>query len=165
MDHLCSKLGKPAMDLQCKIWTVFEHSVRDTDLMKNRHLDQLLMCAVYVISKVTKQLYPFTDIMKQYRTQPQASSDIYRNVLVSKGTFRRHFNLEIAHLLFADDPTVRTDLIDFYNKVYVTKIQNFVLRFSDQVLKLTRRLYNPLNIYIFFTFTRRLIYISARCHW
>lgn len=82
IDHLCSKLGITAMDLQCKIWTVFEYSVRYTDLMKNRHLDQLLMCAVYVICKVTSKTYQFTDIMKQYREQPQANSDIYRNVLI-----------------------------------------------------------------------------------
>ncbi|GJQ66563.1 hypothetical protein Trydic_g4544 [Trypoxylus dichotomus] len=115
MDHLCSKLGITAMDLQCKIWTVFEYSVRYTDLMKNRHLDQILMCAVYVICKVTGRTYQFTDIMKQYRDQPQANSDIYRNVLIKE-----------------DATPSRSDLIQFYNKVYVTKIREFALKFSNQ---------------------------------
>ncbi|KAI4468667.1 retinoblastoma-associated protein rb -related [Holotrichia oblita] len=119
MDHLCSKLGITAMDLQCKIWTVFEYSVRYTDLMRNRHLDQLLMCAVYVICKVTGKTYQFTDIMKQYREQPQANSDIYRSVLIKE-----------------DATPNRSDLIQFYNKVYVTKIQEFALKFSNQTTNL-----------------------------
>lgn len=87
MNHLCSELGINTVDLQRKIWTVFEYSIRFTDLMKNRHLDQLLMCAVYVICKVTGRNYQFIDIMKQYREQPQANSEIYRNVLIKGSLF------------------------------------------------------------------------------
>lgn len=40
-------------ELRLKIWTCFEHSlVHCTDLMVDRHLDQLLMCAIYIIAKV-----------------------------------------------------------------------------------------------------------------
>lgn len=148
MDHLCSKLGITAMDLQCKIWTVFEYSVRYTDLMRNRHLDQLLMCAVYVICKVTGKTYQFTDIMKQYREQPQANSDIYRSVLI-KGNLQFCTKIKLLmyrlrvqcvnkskhkRIIFLEDATPnRSDLIQFYNKVYVTKIQEFALKFSNQV--------------------------------
>uniref|UniRef100_A0A3Q3JL94 Retinoblastoma-associated protein B-box domain-containing protein n=1 Tax=Monopterus albus TaxID=43700 RepID=A0A3Q3JL94_MONAL len=44
--------------------------------MMDRHLDQLLMCAVYVMAKVTKEDKSFQNIMKCYRTQPQASSHV-----------------------------------------------------------------------------------------
>lgn len=41
-------------ELRGKIWTCFEHSlVHCTDLMKDRHLDQLLLCSIYIISKVS----------------------------------------------------------------------------------------------------------------
>jgi len=70
-------------DLLKKIWTVFEHSIREqTDLMKDRHLDQMIMCAIYVIFRVTKQKKNFKDIMTQYRTQPQWASHVYRSVLI-----------------------------------------------------------------------------------
>lgn len=49
---LCAKLDISS-ELRRKIWTCFEYSlVHCTELMKDRHLDQLLMCAVYVVAKV-----------------------------------------------------------------------------------------------------------------
>lgn len=42
-------------ELRLKIWTCFEHSlVHCTDLMVDRHLDQLLLCSIYIIAKVSK---------------------------------------------------------------------------------------------------------------
>ncbi|CAG13684.1 unnamed protein product, partial [Tetraodon nigroviridis] len=80
---LCAKLDISA-ELRRKIWTCFEYSlVHCTDLMMDRHLDQLLMCAVYIMSKVTKEDRSFQNIMKCYRTQPQAGSSVYRCVLIS----------------------------------------------------------------------------------
>lgn len=84
------------------IWTCFEFSlVHCTQLMMDRHLDQLLLCAVYVTSKVwvkcvksiptvgsqeeswcvcavqvTNEDKSFQNIMKCYRTQPQANSNV-----------------------------------------------------------------------------------------
>ena len=49
-----------------------------TDLMCDRHIDQLLMCAVYIIGKVTEEPLNFQDIMKCYRFQPQAQSHVSR---------------------------------------------------------------------------------------
>ncbi|XP_071384681.1 retinoblastoma-like protein 2 [Centroberyx affinis] len=86
---LCAKLDISS-ELRRKIWTCFEYSlVHCTELMMDRHLDQLLMCAVYVMTKVTKEDKSFQNIMKCYRTQPQASSTVYRSVLIS-GRKRRH---------------------------------------------------------------------------
>lgn len=49
---LCASLDISS-ELRRKIWTCFEYSlVHCTELMKDRHLDQLLMCAVYVMAKV-----------------------------------------------------------------------------------------------------------------
>ena len=37
-----------------RIWTVFEYSLtKYPDIMRDRHIDQLIMCAVYVLSKVS----------------------------------------------------------------------------------------------------------------
>ncbi|XP_030587418.1 retinoblastoma-like protein 2 isoform X2 [Archocentrus centrarchus] len=86
---LCAKLDISS-ELRRKIWTCFEYSVvHCTEMMMDRHLDQLLMCAVYVMAKVTKEDRSFQNIMKCYRSQPQASSNVYRSVLIS-GRRRRH---------------------------------------------------------------------------
>ncbi|XP_015277701.1 PREDICTED: retinoblastoma-like protein 2 [Gekko japonicus] len=85
---LCLKLDI-SDDLRKKIWTCFEFSlVQCSELMMDRHLDQLLMCAIYVIAKVTKEDTSFQNIMRCYRTQPQAKSHVYRSVLI-KGRRRR----------------------------------------------------------------------------
>lgn len=77
---LCDRLNITDDDIRRKIWTCFEHSLRQhTDLMRDRHLDQIIMCAFYAICKVTKQSQTFQDIMRCYRLQPQAASHVRLN--------------------------------------------------------------------------------------
>lgn len=133
-----------------KIWTSFEYSIMNcTDLMKDRHLDQILMCAVYVVCKVVETERSFTDIMRCYRQQPQATSDVYRSVLLGPSTtnttpsdntnnFDNVPNVPVTPGQMAGTarnyPTgERGDLIRFYNTIYIQQIQSFVLRFSQQV--------------------------------
>ncbi|XP_077982360.1 retinoblastoma-like protein 1 [Glandiceps talaboti] len=85
---LCNRL-EINDELRRKIWTCFERSLlHHINLMFDRHLDQLLMCSVYVICKVTAQDRTFQEIMKCYRLQPQAASHVYRSVLLRSR--RRH---------------------------------------------------------------------------
>lgn len=50
--ELCSVLDIPD-ELRLRIWTCFEYSlIHCTHLMRDRHLDQLLMCAIYIMAKV-----------------------------------------------------------------------------------------------------------------
>nr|CAH90273.1 hypothetical protein [Pongo abelii] len=85
---LCAKLDI-SDELRKKIWTCFEFSIiQCPELMMDRHLDQLLMCAIYVMAKVTKEDKSFQNIMRCYRTQPQARSQVYRSVLI-KGKRKR----------------------------------------------------------------------------
>ena len=56
--EFCNQLNVIDGDLKRKIWTCFEYSITNaTDLMKDRHLDQILMCAVYIMCKVS--IHPF----------------------------------------------------------------------------------------------------------
>ncbi|NXR99804.1 RBL2 protein, partial [Oxylabes madagascariensis] len=85
---LCAKLDVND-ELRKKIWTCFEYSlVHCPEIMMDRHLDQLLMCAIYVMTKVTNEDRSFQNIMRCYRTQPQAKSHVYRSVLI-RGRRRR----------------------------------------------------------------------------
>ena len=54
LKDLCKNLQFTNMsDLLRKIWTLFEFAVIEhTSLMKDRHLDQILMCCVYVLCKI-----------------------------------------------------------------------------------------------------------------
>ena len=80
---LCDRLSIIGGDWRQKIWTCFEHSViHYTDMLKDRHMDQNIMCAIYITCKVTGKDRTFQEIMKHYRGQPQAASHVYRSVLL-----------------------------------------------------------------------------------
>ncbi|XP_071329153.1 retinoblastoma-like protein 1 isoform X2 [Trachinotus anak] len=148
---LCVRLDISS-ELRGKIWTCFEHCVvHCTDLMKDRHLDQLLLCSVYIISKITKETHTFQDIMKCYRSQPQASSHVYRSVLL-RHTPREQVadeNMEVDPVSGGESAEKtnqlpgeansdqsgeeeRGDLIQFYNTVFVLKMKSFALRYATQ---------------------------------
>uniref|UniRef100_A0A8V5G5N8 Uncharacterized protein n=2 Tax=Melopsittacus undulatus TaxID=13146 RepID=A0A8V5G5N8_MELUD len=150
---LCLKLDV-SNDLRRKIWTCFEFTlVHCADLMKDRHLDQLLLCAFYIMAKVTKEERTFQDIMKSYRNQPQANSHVYRSVLLrnisADGPLEKNTNRDVE---MTGDLSVKTgsssgrsaeessseseteergDLIKFYNAVYVKRVKSFALKYDS----------------------------------
>ncbi|KAM9759766.1 retinoblastoma-like protein 1 [Menidia menidia] len=146
---LCLKLDISS-ELRGKIWTCFEHSlVHSTDLMKERHLDQLLLCSIYIISKITKEAHTFQDIMKCYRSQPQASSHVYRSVLLRRAPREQSVdeNMEVDSVSGGESAEKsnqlpgdansdhsgeeeRGDLIQFYNTVFVLRMKSFALRYA-----------------------------------
>ncbi|XP_062139862.1 retinoblastoma family protein [Drosophila sulfurigaster albostrigata] len=102
-----------------KIWTIFEHSItHKTHLMQDRHLDQLIMCAIYIYIRVTKMLEPkFSDIMRAYRNQPQAVNSVYREVLIRTSE--------------GGEPEWK-DIIHFYNYTYVPEMTKFCIKYLDE---------------------------------
>lgn len=72
-----------------EVWTIFEFViVHHLELMRNRHLDQLIMCAVYVYAKAKSNVKngQFKTIMQKYRNQPHSSSHVYRGVYIGPAT-------------------------------------------------------------------------------
>ncbi|NXO29451.1 RBL1 protein, partial [Cisticola juncidis] len=144
---LCLKLDV-SNDLRRKIWTCFEFTlVHCADLMKDRHLDQLLLCAFYIMAKVTKEERTFQDIMRSYRNQPQANSHVYRSVLLRNTSddvlLDKNANPDMdmteggsslgqsAAENSGDSGTEeRGDLIKFYNAVYVGRVKSFALKYD-----------------------------------
>ncbi|XP_032376743.1 retinoblastoma-like protein 2 [Etheostoma spectabile] len=142
--ELCATLNI-SDDLRLKIWTCFEHSlVHCTDLMVDRHLDQLLMCAIYIIAKITNLEIPFKLIMKCYKSQPLASKSVCKNVLMSRTETENYLtgnnnngnhgvsiptpNTPSTH--YPEPSQERGNLIYFYNQIYTTKMQHFAKQFA-----------------------------------
>lgn len=152
MQTLCTELEITDVDLKRKIWTIFEYSMKErTTLMKDRHLDQILMCAVYVICKLGKiEKNSFTEIMRCYRLQPQAESHIYRSVLIYKNSQNDSSGNTMSDVDYGrtksmnntvpPTPTdmagtsrnfgseTRGDLIKFYNTIYVPEVKQFATK-------------------------------------
>ncbi|XP_075155249.1 retinoblastoma-family protein [Haematobia irritans] len=115
--ELCKELDL-GEEMVIKIWTLFEYSItKKTELMQDRHLDQIFMCAIYLyikVGEVNGKL--FRDIMKFYRKQPQATSSIYREVLIK------------TH----NDEKKVGDIIQFYNENYMQEMTPYAWNFSKK---------------------------------
>ncbi|XP_064838609.1 retinoblastoma-like protein 2 isoform X2 [Oncorhynchus masou masou] len=157
--------------LRLKIWTCVKHC---TDLILDRHLDQILICAIYVMAKVTKVDMPFKLILQCYKTQPQASNCVFRSDLISGrntktsqnspgGSNRENVDVDPSRsfLTYQSPPTHRTGprapcrqgqeerghLIYFYNTVYVKQMKDFALRFTSSSLTIAGVETPPLSPY------------------
>ncbi|KAK5600398.1 hypothetical protein CRENBAI_023580 [Crenichthys baileyi] len=134
--ELCSKLdisdGSRKM-----MWTCLVHSlVQHNSLMEDRHLDQLLISAVSIIAKVTKNKLNFEEIVKHYR--PHVSESVCKDMLISEATLE-NLSSEMMDLenLRAALPTPeatpeedkRGSLINFY-RAYSKKMQGFADKFA-----------------------------------
>ncbi len=150
MDMLCHTLQIMDEDLRRKIWTTFEHTMmKHTELMKDRHLDQLLMCSLYIVCKVVQREMAFADILKQYKTQPQAASHVYRSVLLGQRSGGEataattkdkssggSLNPPPTPSRMSNTSTVmdgeeRGNLIMFYNKIFMERLQKFCVKFKS----------------------------------
>ncbi|XP_029354234.1 retinoblastoma-like protein 2 isoform X2 [Echeneis naucrates] len=142
---LCSLL-EISDELRLKIWTCFEHSlINHTHLMIDRHLDQLLMCAIYMIAKITRMEIPFKLIMENYKSQPNTSRSVCKTVLISERSLENPPTVnDNSRNLTNGLPTPNTpsehypephqeqkgNLILFYNQVYTKDMESFAMLFS-----------------------------------
>ncbi len=82
---------------------MLEFSLAGDCLLRGRHLDQLLLCSVYLACKLLGAPSPtFADLIRIYKTAVSTEPGIYRHVLVD-GQF--------------------ADLITFYNQVFVPRLR------------------------------------------
>ncbi|KAL9885250.1 retinoblastoma-family protein isoform 2-T2 [Glossina fuscipes fuscipes] len=125
--ELCRELDLHDEVVLKKIWTLFEYSItQKTELMRDRHLDQIFMCAIYLyikVGEVSGKL--FRDIMKFYRKQPQAASSIYREVLIKT----KEFANAIGEIKVT---AVYGDIIKFYNEIYMQEMTPYAWNFSEK---------------------------------
>uniref|UniRef100_A0A8C8H7R4 Retinoblastoma-like protein 2 n=1 Tax=Oncorhynchus tshawytscha TaxID=74940 RepID=A0A8C8H7R4_ONCTS len=157
---LCAKLDISS-ELRRKIWTCFEYSlVQCTELMMDRHLDQLLMCAVYVMTKVglectqtlswTSSALPRSISPLPHSLPPSGSGDSSPVPMCSTSTLPASQPGSIPSTPTLAPSTSsslppsqeqdkeggvvgeeeRGDLIHFYNRVYIKQMRHFALRYS-----------------------------------
>lgn len=139
--RLCSSLDVPD-ELRLKIWTCFEYSlIHCTDLMVDRHLDQLLLCALYIMPRITGFELPFKRILSSYKSLPNINRSVCRNVLISSGDAENAptENNPSSSFLTPNTPSAhhpgthqanRGNLISFYNQVYSSRMENFAKQFD-----------------------------------
>ncbi|CAH8611764.1 unnamed protein product [Schistosoma curassoni] len=112
---LCERLSL-TRELMAKIWTCIEQViVHETELVRDRCIDQVIMCCIYGICKlVLYRPLTFVDIVQVYRMQPQSYRDIYRRVLINRVSYGRGNTEE------------RGDLSRFYNVIFLPQMKDFI---------------------------------------
>lgn len=145
LQQLCNLLGM-AKDLQHKIWTCFEYCItRKPDLLKNRHLDQIMLCSLYGICKVMEQEIRFKLIVQTYRELPHSEQQVYKSALIEGDKF--------------------DSIIGFYNKVFMHNMKTFILQFvqrqtTPQLSPVPKLGSSPLNSPVYSLTNRRGFYVS-----
>ena len=109
-----SKLLNVVPELQMKIWECIEECVfHRYRLLIDRHLDQIIMCSIYAICKVSDQERKFKNITQAYRKIPNTSSEVFKHTKI-----------------FDMDGGSYDSIIAFYNKVFMQTLKNFILQYS-----------------------------------
>uniref|UniRef100_A0A673BWL1 Retinoblastoma 1 n=1 Tax=Sphaeramia orbicularis TaxID=375764 RepID=A0A673BWL1_9TELE len=109
---LCSYLLSFNPELEPIIWTLFQHTLQhEYELMKNRHLDQLMMSAMYAICKVKSVDLRFKTIVTAYKNMPNTNQETFKHVLISDG----HYD----------------SIIVFYNQVFMQRLKTNILQYAS----------------------------------
>lgn len=121
---LCDRLRLPAHVTDTVVSTMRQLLHRGTSVFFNRHMDQLVLCCVYGVCKVSKVEVTFRDIISHYRKQPHCRSHVFRTVLIddaaaTAGGGDPHHHHEAA--------AGTGDVIRFYNQVFVPAAKGFLI--------------------------------------
>ncbi|XP_077403089.1 retinoblastoma-associated protein [Vanacampus margaritifer] len=110
---LCSYLPSSHPELEPIIWTLFQHTLQHKyELMRDRHLDQLMMSAMYAIYKVKSSVeLRFKAIVSSYKNMPNTSQETFKHVLITEG----HYD----------------SIIVFYNEVFMQRLKTNILQYAS----------------------------------
>ncbi|XP_053296961.1 retinoblastoma-associated protein [Pleuronectes platessa] len=109
---LCSYLLSSHPELEPIMWTLFQHTLQhEYELMRDRHLDQLMMSAMYAICKVKSVDLRFKTIVTAYKNLPNTNQETFKHVLITEG----HFD----------------SIIIFYNQVFMQRLKTNILQYAS----------------------------------
>uniref|UniRef100_A0A8C6LX79 Retinoblastoma-associated protein n=1 Tax=Nothobranchius furzeri TaxID=105023 RepID=A0A8C6LX79_NOTFU len=109
---LCSYLLSSHPELEPIIWTLFQHTLQhEYELMRDHHLDQLMMSAMYAICKVKSVDLRFKSIVSAYKNLPNTNQETFKHVLITEGQY--------------------DSIIVFYNQVFMQKLKTNILQYAS----------------------------------
>ncbi|XP_063808860.1 retinoblastoma-associated protein [Pseudophryne corroboree] len=115
LNSLCSNLLSDHCDLEQVIWTLFQHTLQhEYELMKDRHLDQIMMCSMYGICKAKSIDLRFKTIVTAYKQLPNTNQETFKHVLIREG--------------------MHDSIIVFYNLVFMQKLKSNILQYASPLL-------------------------------
>ncbi|XP_039601786.1 retinoblastoma-associated protein [Polypterus senegalus] len=112
LNMLCTTLLREHSELEPIIWTLLQHTLQhEYELMKDRHLDQIMMSAMYAICKVKNIDLRFKTIVTAYKDLPNTNQETFKRVLIREGQY--------------------DSIIVFYNLVFMQKLKTNILQYAS----------------------------------
>ncbi|XP_062309295.1 retinoblastoma-associated protein [Osmerus eperlanus] len=109
---LFSNLLTSHADLEPIMWTLFQHTLQyEYELLRDRHLDQLMMSAMYAICKVKNVDLRFKTIVTAYKNMPNTNQETFKHVLINEGQY--------------------DSIIVFYNLVFMQRLKTNILQYAS----------------------------------
>ncbi|KNC85956.1 hypothetical protein SARC_01902 [Sphaeroforma arctica JP610] len=117
LEELCDALGISQIEIQPRVWRLIEDTLcTHIEIMIDRHLDQILLCALFAVGKTLKiEECAFKKIVACYRKQPDVDNNTFRAALLKDGK--------------------KGTIIQFYNEVYCKCMGTSILEVSEQSLE------------------------------
>ncbi|GJQ11640.1 hypothetical protein GpartN1_g3431.t1 [Galdieria partita] len=118
----CSRMEVSDVFEELASITVNYALTRHFNLLINRHVDVIVMCALYAVSKITKEQLKFNDIAAFYREIFQRKAN---------HLFDIEENLSRVYL----DGHYYGDIIEFYNRDFIKHFRNFLLEYLKAIFE------------------------------
>ncbi|KAK8938383.1 Retinoblastoma-related protein [Platanthera zijinensis] len=105
---LCERLRLSQQILEHVYFLIQQILSQRTALFYNRHIDQLILCSIYVVNKIWNADLTFRAIIYNYKKQPQCRSQVYKSVYVNWSSID---SMKKGH--------EHVDIVTFYNAVFI----------------------------------------------
>ncbi|KAI9908343.1 hypothetical protein PsorP6_002829 [Peronosclerospora sorghi] len=133
--QLCSLLGLDSTD-QSQVWTAMKECITSHQhLLKDRHLDLIVLCNIYAVCKVPRgpnvsQAAATMSFKRLLACYKQLHLQNLSNITSSLVSSRREES--VTHGIILDHENSRGDIIKFYNRCYISSMKVFILQFQHQ---------------------------------
>ncbi|CAG9322649.1 unnamed protein product [Blepharisma stoltei] len=88
-----------------KIWSSLKYLLSEkTEILINRHLDQLILCTIYGVCKLSECPMNFKTLMEKYSSFYNEEEGLFNHVYIDTGRYE--------------------DIIKFYNKIYIPSMKD-----------------------------------------
>ncbi|KAM8976422.1 retinoblastoma-associated protein [Pelodytes ibericus] len=112
LHSLCSSLLSEYPDLEPLVWTLFQFTLQhEYELMRDRHLDQIMMCSMYSICKAKNIDLRFKTIVTAYKELSNTNQETFKHVLIREGQ--------------------HDSIIVFYNLVFMQRLKSNILQYAS----------------------------------
>ncbi|KAM9319955.1 retinoblastoma-associated protein [Gastrophryne carolinensis] len=112
LNSLFSSLLSDHAELEQIIWTLFQHTLQhEYELMRDRHLDQIMMCSMYGTCKAKGIDLRFKTIVTAYKQLTNTNQETFKHVLIREGKY--------------------DSIIVFYNLVFMQRLKSNILQYAS----------------------------------